>query len=127
MPNPIVHFEIPADNVERAKTFYSKAFGWNLSSMPGMDYHMVETTSVGKDRRPTERGEINGGLLKRSDPVKQVVITISVDNIDASLKTVAKNGGKAVGKKVQVGEMGWAAYFNDPEGNLIGLWQNSQK
>ncbi len=127
MQNPVVHFEIPADNVDRAKSFYSKAFGWDMVAPPGMDYLMVGTTAVGKDQRPTTPGAINGGMLKRQEPVRQVVITISVDNIDASIKQITKLGGKAVGTKVAVGDMGWAAYFSDTEGNVVGLWQTSKR
>jgi len=53
-----------------------------------------------------------------------VTVTIAVKDIDATLATVKKLGGKQVGKKMPVGDMGFSAYFSDTEGNVIGLWQN---
>ena len=127
MPGKVVHFEIPADNVERAKTFYKKAFGWQIEKYPGMEYHGVGTTPVDqKTRMPTEPGAINGGMTKRQDPVKNTVITIDVSEIDSSLKSIEKLGGKVVQKKQPVADMGFTAYFKDTEGNVVGLWQNAQ-
>jgi predicted enzyme related to lactoylglutathione lyase len=64
-------------------------------------------------------------MLKRQDSVKVPVITISVRNTDVALVQVEKNGGKIVSTKMPVGDMGFAAYFKDSEGNVIGLWQNA--
>src|SRR5439155_12143425 len=94
MPGKVVHFEIPADNVERAKTFYMKAFGWEINQYPGMQYHMVGTTPSNQQGMPTEPGAINGGLTKRQDPNKNIVIGIDVPDIEASLKNIEKLGGK---------------------------------
>ena len=127
MSSKVVHFEIPADNVERAKAFYEKTFGWTISKYPGMEYHGVITTPVGqKTQSPTEPGAINGGMTKRQDPVRNTVITIDVADIDSILKNVEKLGGKTVEKKQPVADMGFTAYFKDTEGNIIGLWQNAQ-
>ena len=124
MSGKVVHFEIPADDVGRAEAFYKDAFGWEIQSMPEMDYTMVMTGPVGADGMPSEPGNINGGMFRRGD-LKNPVVTISVDDIDATLAKVADLGGSAVGEKMQVGEMGWAAYFTDTEGNVMGLWQNA--
>jgi len=75
---------------------------------------------------PTEPGAINGGMTKRQDPVKNTVITIDVSEIDSSLKSIEKLGGKVVQKKQPVADMGFTAYFKDTEGNVVGLWQNAQ-
>ena len=64
-------------------------------------------------------------MLQRQEPVTKPVITLQVDDIDATLKQVGSNGGSAVGEKMAVGDMGFAAYFTDSEGNLMGLWQNA--
>ncbi len=126
MPGKVVHFEIPADNLERAKSFYQKAFGWQINKYPGMEYHMVGTTPVDqKTRMPTEPGAINGGMTKRQDPVKNTVITVDVADIDSSLKSIEKLGGKVVQKKQPVADMGFTAY-KDTEGNIVGLWQSAQ-
>jgi predicted enzyme related to lactoylglutathione lyase len=74
---------------------------------------------------PKEAGAINGGMLQRQDPVKSPVITIDVDNMDQAAATIEKNGGKIIRPKMPVGDMGFAAYFKDTEGNVVGLWQNA--
>lgn len=120
----VVHFEIPADNPKRAQKFYNIVFGWKINSMPDMGYALLGTTEVDKNHMPTKPGAINGGMLKRQAPVKSVVITINVASIDDAAKKIVKQGGKVVRKKSKVGDMGYAAYFKDTEGNVIGLWQN---
>ncbi len=122
--NEIVHFEIPVDDLERAQKFYKTAFGWQMNYMKEMDYTMVQTTEVDEKQTLKKPGAINGGMMKRGGDVKSPVVTIDVADIDAAIVEVEKNGGKALGKKMVVGDMGWSAYFKDPEGNVIGLWQN---
>jgi predicted enzyme related to lactoylglutathione lyase len=120
----IVHFEIPADKVERAKTFYSKAFGWMMVDVPQMEYTTIITTQSDQTTgRPTTPGAINGGMGKKGDMLKAVVVTIGVQDVDASLEKIKQLGGKTVQKKMPVGDMGFSAYFKDTEGNVIGLWQ----
>ena len=119
----VVHFEIPVDDVERAQKFYSTAFGWKMNNIPGMGYTLIETTPS-DENGPKEPGAINGGIMKRSEKIKSPVITINVDNIDEAVKTVNKNGGGVVVEKMKVGDMGYSAYIEDTEGNVIGLWQN---
>lgn len=121
--NEIVHFEIPADDVERAQKFYKNTFGWEMRKDPAMDYISVITTEMDDKFSPKRPGAINGGMMKRTRDVKNPVVTVSVEDLDEALKKVEKNGGKAVGKKMEVGNMGWAAYFRDSEGNVVGLWQ----
>ena len=121
----IVHFEIPAKDTKRASTFYSKAFGWQISQFPGFEYWSLVTTAVDKNQMPTTPGAINGGMGKKGEMAPQnVTVTISVKDIDAALATVKKLGGKQSGKKMPIGDMGWSAYFEDTEGNIIGLFQN---
>jgi hypothetical protein len=123
--DPVVHFEIPARDVKRASAFYSKAFGWNLNQFPGFEYWSVVTTDSDQNGMPKSPGSINGGMGKKGGMApKEVTVTISVPDIDAALKNVQKLGGSLVGKKMPVGDMGWSAYFEDTEGNVIGLWQN---
>jgi predicted enzyme related to lactoylglutathione lyase len=120
----VVHFEIPFDDADRARSFYRDVFDWQIMSMPEMDYNLVSTGPSG-DQGPTEPGYIGGGMLQRQAPVTTPVITLDVEDIDAALVAVEKHGGRAIGEKLAVGEMGFAAYFNDSEGNLMGLWQNA--
>ena len=124
-PNKIVHFEIPAGDPARAKGFYERSFGWKIDQYPGFDYWMVGTTPVDDKQVPTEVG-INGGLGKREGPLTHPVVTINVPDIEKALSTVEKNGGETVRGKEPVGDMGFTAYFRDPEGNVVGLWQNAR-
>ena len=115
MPNSIVHFEIPADDVKRAKKFYEKALGWKISDPWKMDYFLVETKDAGQDG-------INGGLMQRKVPGQPFMNYISVDSIEAALKKVAKAGGTVALPKQEIGQgMGWIAAFLDTEGNLMGF------
>ena len=125
MSDRVVHFEVPFDNGDRARNFYKEIFGWQVMEMPGMDYTMV-TSGPSGDNGPTEPGYINGGMTSKSSlPASGPVITIGVDDIDATLIKVEATGGARVGEKLPVGDMGYAAYFKDPEGNVLGLWQNA--
>ena len=120
----VVHFEIPADDIARAQKFYTTVFEWKMNSIRGMRYTILNTTPTGENGMPKEPGAINGGMLERQEPVKSPVITIDVSNIDEALKKIEQNGGKVVRGKEAVGDMGYAAYFKDSEGNFVGLWQN---
>jgi predicted enzyme related to lactoylglutathione lyase len=125
MNGRIVHFEIPFDDGDRAKAFYSDVFGWKTQEVPEMQYTMAMTGPVGEDGMPNEPGFINGGMFQRTDNLNVPVLTINVDSIDESLPQVESHGGKIVEGKLQVGDMGSVAYVNDSEGNLIGLWENA--
>lgn len=124
MSGRVVHFEIPADDVERAQAFYREAFGWRVNAVPEMNYTLVTTTEVDDNGAPREPGGINGGMLARGGAITAPIVTIETDDIDATLNTVEKLGGAVVLPKTAVGQMGHSAYFADPEGNVIGLWQN---
>jgi predicted enzyme related to lactoylglutathione lyase len=121
----VVHFEIPADDQERARNFYSGAFGWKINPIPEMNYGTVTTTATDEATgRPTEPGAINGGLMGREGDLVSPVITVDVPDIDAALKTVEELGGSVVMPKNAIPEMGFFAYFKDTEGNILGLWEN---
>jgi len=124
MPNAIMHFEIPADDVERAKTFYKKVFGWKFESYP---------TSPGEDEyfmvmaKDGENG-INGGLMKRKMPGQPFANYVTVDSIDQMLSAAQASGARTALPKQEIGGgMGWIAAFLDPENNLIGLHQVGPK
>jgi predicted enzyme related to lactoylglutathione lyase len=121
----VVHFEIPFDDADRARSFYRDVFDWQINPMPEMDYNMVSTGPTSDEGMPAEPGYIGGGMMQRQEPVTNPVLTLQVDDIDAVIVTIEKNGGSAVGEKMPVGDMGFAAYFKDSEGNLMGLWQNA--
>jgi len=119
----VVHFEIPADNVKRASKFYNDAFGWHIQQWESMPYWMIGTAESDEMGTPKKPGAINGGMGKREGPLKSIVVTISVDDIDKALQRIEKAGGKTFSKKQAIGDMGFTAYFKDSEGNVVGLYQ----
>jgi predicted enzyme related to lactoylglutathione lyase len=121
----VVHFEIPADDVARAKEFYRSVFDWQLQDMPEMDYTIVQTTGVDENQMPTAPGAINGGLMRRSQDTPSPVLTIDVESVDQALKQVEAAGGRVVRPRTEIPGMGAFAYFTDPEGNTLGLWENA--
>lgn len=123
MSGRVVHFEIPCDDDERARSFYRAAFGWDLVSPPGMDYTLATTGPTG-DEGASELGYINGGLLHRQAPIKAPLVVIDVDDIDVALALIESLGGQSLLARQAVGPMGWHAYFTDVEGNTMGLWQS---
>ncbi len=127
MSGKVVHFEIPFDDGERARKFYSDTFGWQVVPMPDMDYTMVTTGPSDPQEGPTEPGFINGGMFERTEqfPGKGPNIVIDVASIDEALRKVEAAGGKIAAEKMAVGEMGFAGYFIDTEGNLLGLWETA--
>ena len=121
MPNAIVHFEIPADDLERARRFYEQAFGWKISDPWKMSYFLVETRRKGEDG-------INGGLMQRKEPGQPFMNYINVVSIETSLQKVEAAGGSIALPKTEIGPgMGWIAAFKDTEGNLLGFHQAPQK
>ena len=120
--HPVAHFEIPADDLKRAQSFYEKVFGWEAKSF-NPEYLQVTTTAVDKNSRPTTPGNINGGIQKRGARAKAPTVVIMTDSIDESLKQVVAAGGKAAVPKESIADMGFYAQFDDSEGNRIGLFE----
>lgn len=120
----VVHFEIPADDQKRARKFYQEALGWQIEPVPGMDYSMVITTAMDDAGQPVSAGAINGGMMAREGQITSPVITVDVPDINATLKSVEELGGSVVVPKNEIPGMGYTAYFKDPEGNVLGLWEN---
>ena len=117
MPNTIIHFEIPADDLDRARGFYKAALGWKITDPWKMEYLLVETKKEG------EAG-INGGLMKRKMAGQPFMNYINVPSIEKARVKVEAAGGKLYLAKQEVGPgMGWFALFEDTEGNVLGLHQ----
>ena len=121
MPNAIVHFEIPADDVARAKAFYENVFGWKIKQFPmpagGPEYWGVTTRKEGAVG-------INGGLMKRNMPGQPFANYVDVKSIDEFLGKVQAAGGTLIMPKQEIGPgMGSFAVFRDTEGNMMGLYQ----
>ena len=128
MPNRVVHFEIQADNPERAMKFYGDVFGWEYkdwSSVTGAPYWGIMTAPM-----DSKEPGINGGLLKRPCPppkpeqgTNAYVCTVQVDNFDEVAKKITAGGGSVAMPKFAIGGMAWQGYFLDTEGNTFGLHQ----
>jgi predicted enzyme related to lactoylglutathione lyase len=125
MKNRIVHFEIQAENTERAMKFYTDVFGWSFEKWGENPYWMVMTAEKGS----TEPG-INGGLLVRPCPAPKpeqganaFVCTVQVDNFDEIAKKIEEAGGKVAMPKYALVGMAWQGYFLDTEGNTFGVHQ----
>jgi predicted enzyme related to lactoylglutathione lyase len=113
----VTHFEIPADNPERAIKFYEKTFGWKIEKWDGpIEYWMIMTG-------PEDEPGIDGGLTRRDDPDTKVENMIDVKDLDRSIKEVEANGGTIVRPKMAVPTVGWLVYFMDTEGNIFGMME----
>jgi uncharacterized protein len=124
MSGRVVHFEVPFDDGDRARGFYKEIFGWQLQTMPEMGGYTLVMSGPSGDTGPTEAGFINGGMLSRDQAATPgPVIVVDVDSIDESLAKIGTLGGSTVVGRTPVGDMGFAAYFTDPEGNVVGLWE----
>jgi uncharacterized protein len=111
----VTHFELPADDPDRAVAFYQKVFGWQITKWEGpIDYWLVMT---GKD----EPG-IDGAIMRR-ESVTGTTNTIDVPSVDEFIQKVAAAGGKAVTQKMAIPGIGYFAYCMDTEGNLFGIMQ----
>ena len=123
MDHTIVHFEIPAENVEKLKQFYTGVFGWKIEKDPGpIEYWLIHTVPT-DDKGMLQRPGVNGGMFKKEKPEQKPVNYISVENIDDSIEKVKKLGGKIITPKQEVPNIGWIATATDPEGNHIAMIQ----
>jgi len=122
----VVHFEIQADDVERAKAFYSRVFGWRFD-----DYGpALGTVYWGIVSGPDDEPGINGGLLQRPAAVpppeqgtNAYVCTVQVDDFDAVAEQILAAGGVVALPKTALMGVAWQGYFQDTEGNTFGLHQ----
>ena len=120
----IVHFEIPAENVEKLREFYAKLFGWKIEKMPGfMEYWSIETVPLDEKGMPMRPG-VNGGMMKKQNPEHKPVNYIAVESIDEYSQKIVELGGKITVPKTEIPGMGWWAFALDPEGNHFGIFQN---
>jgi predicted enzyme related to lactoylglutathione lyase len=112
----VVHFEIPADNPERAMKFYSRIFDWKIEKWAGpMDYWLVTTGTK-------EIPGIDGAIMPRGQN-SCVIDTIDVPSVDEYIDKITANGGSIVQPKTAIPGMGYLAYFRDTEGNTLGIYQ----
>jgi predicted enzyme related to lactoylglutathione lyase len=123
----VVHFELPADDEERGRSFYRRTFGWRMESLPQSGYTLIRTSASAENGMPRTLGSINGGIARREAPLLAPVFTILVDDVRGTLKAIVKNGGHPVRRRRAIaGGMGFSAYFSDSEGNVVGLYQRPE-
>lgn len=129
----IAYFEIPSDDVERAKKFYSKVFGWKIEKVPMVgvppDYHGVMTGKAVTVKGPnSEMSQLNsGGMMKRMWPGQPITNYVQVDSVAKTLELIKKNGGKQMGETMTIPNIGIVAFFLDSEGNTLGIWEPVMK
>lgn len=124
MDHTFIHFEIPANNLEKLKKFYEEVFAWKFTkaSMGGpIEYWTIETVPVDKNMKLVRPG-VNGGMYpKQTTPESKPVSYISVESIDEYTEKIKKQGGKIISPKMEIPTIGWWALAVDPEGNPFGL------
>jgi uncharacterized protein len=122
----VIHFEIPADDPQRASRFYGSVFGWQFQKWEGpQDYWLVTTGGGGGEAGAPNGGApgIDGGLMRRPHPGAGTVNTIDVPSVDEYLSRIQAQGGTVAAPKMAVPGVGWLAYCQDPEGNTFGIMQ----
>jgi predicted enzyme related to lactoylglutathione lyase len=120
----VVHFEIHAENPERAVRFYSAVFGWTIKKWDGpADYWLVTTGPA--DQRGIDGGLVvrRGGAPAEGQPVNAYVCTIGVASVDGAIAAIKAAGGTIALEKMPVPGVGWLAYAKDTEGNIFGVLQ----
>jgi len=117
----VVHFELQADDPERASGFYTAVFGWDIKKWKGpMDYWLVTTG-------PKDGPGIDGAIMRRMSPGGSTINTIAVEDLDAAVRKLTKAGGKVITQKQTIPGVGLFCYCADTEGNTIGLLQSDMK
>jgi len=124
--NPVVHFELPAENRQRMADFYSKSFGWKTEMLgKDMGNYVIATTTESDEKGPKKPGAINGGFFTKTDdmPAQYPSVVVAVDDINESMKKVMKAGGKVLGEPMEIPGIGQYVSFFDTEGNRVSMLQ----
>jgi predicted enzyme related to lactoylglutathione lyase len=125
MDHTIVHFEIPADDPDRASKFYQELFGWEIQkfvSEGAPEYWIVRTVPTDAEGKPTRPG-VNGGIMRRMSPGQPPVNYIGVDRVDEFVRKAERLGATVLMPKTPVPGMGWFAQIKDPDGNAFAIWE----
>lgn len=124
--NPVVHFEMPAEDKVRVKKFYEDVFNWQMTQLgPAMgDYLLAATSPLDEKNMHIEKGAINGGFYQKGKEGTDTHILISVDDLKSSMESVEKSGGKVIGKPMDIPGIGNFVMFEDTEGNRVGMLQS---
>ena len=122
--NPVIHFEMPAQDRQRMAKFYEKAFEWQTRMLgPDMGEYVVVTTTESDDQGPKKPGAINGGSFVKDakKPGQYPSVVIAVDDLDKAMKKVAQAGGKVLGDPMDIPGIGRYVAFTDTEGNRVSM------
>jgi uncharacterized protein len=125
--NPVVHFEMPAEDRKRMADFYTRVFGWKTQQL-GEDmgnYVIATTTDSDENGRPKKPGAINGGFFQKTDdrPAQYPSVVIAVDDIKEHMMKVERSGGKVLGEPMDIPGIGLYVSFFDTEGNRVSMIQ----
>ncbi|MFH1328597.1 MAG: VOC family protein [Candidatus Bathyarchaeota archaeon] len=127
MDHTIVHFEIPAEDVEKLRKFYNQLFGWKIEKMAGFeDYWSVLTAPADEKGYPKGPG-VNGGMIKKQNPEHKFTYYVGVESVDEYVKKIEELGGKITVPKTEVPNVGWWSLAIDPEGNCFAIFEEKQK
>lgn len=124
--NPVIHFEMPAEDKKRMSEFYTRAFGWQTKQLgPEMGEYVFVTTTESDDKGPKKPGAINGGFFQKTDdkPSQYPSVVIHVDDIKEHMKKVEEAGGKVIGEPWDIPGVGLYVSFFDTEGNRVSMLQ----
>jgi predicted enzyme related to lactoylglutathione lyase len=124
--NPVVHFEMPAEDRKRMADFYTKVFGWKTQQLgEDMGNYVLAITTDSDEKGPKKPGAINGGFFQKTDdkPAQYSSIVIAVEDIKEHMKNVEMAGGKVLGEPWDIPGIGVYVSFLDTEGNRIGMIQ----
>ena len=123
--NPVVHFEMPAEDRKRMVTFYSSVFGWQTQQLgPEMGEFVLVTTTDSENNVPKKPGTINGGFYQKTGDISQTTtVTIQVDDIKEHMKRIEAAGGRLSGELMEIPAVGWFLSFFDTEGNRVNMLQ----
>lgn len=124
--NPVVHFEMPAEDRKRIADFYTKVFGWKTEQLgEDMGNYVLATTTESDEKGPKRPGAINGGFFQKTDdkPSQYPSVVIAVDDVKQHTEKVEKGGGKVLGEPWDIPGVGLYVSFLDTEGNRVGMIQ----
>jgi uncharacterized protein len=125
--NPVIHFEMPAEDRKRMSAFYTRAFSWQTNQLGAEmgNYVVVMTSESDENGRPKKPGAINGGFFQKTDDKisQHPSLVIAVDDIKAHIKKVEEAGGKILGEPQNIPGVGLYVSFLDTEGNRVSMLQ----
>ena len=126
--DPVVHFEMPYEDRQRAAKFYIEAFSWQMNILgEEMNHYILATTTESNEGVSATPGAINGGLYPKNPewPAQFPSVVIAVEDIRASMQKVAAAGGEVLGEPMEIPGIGQYVSFFDTEGNRVSLLQPS--